>query len=633
MATQPINKLELPAEVADVLNGCKGFTVANKVKELADSACPIEGEHWYDVSFDIPGKGKVSEAHVCRVKNGIAANYPEPYMRRRDPNCMYIGDDLPTDKPRFDENFDKPFADIKQETFDWLKSQELAVFAFPVGTGMVEVDAIAIAPKNVGFFSLGLALLQGIHNLEEVEKTIKPKCILYVAPTFRHTHFDEKQVVVHDRADDLYEIFSYNLYPGPSAKKGIYGALIHFGEKENWITAHASSVKVVTPYGNKLTIMHEGASGGGKSEMLEHVHREKEGNLLLGENLVTGEKSYMVMPQTCSLHPISDDMALCHPTVQKDDGKLHISDAEDSWFIRVNHIVKYGTDPEIEARSIYPTGQLLFLNIDAKPGGTALLWDHIMDTPEKPCPNPRFVLPRRSVPKVVDKPASIDIRSFGVRCPACKKDDPTYGIIGLFHLLNPALAWLWRLVSPRGFDNPSIVQTDVMSSEGVGSYWPFSSGKMVTQANLLLKQIKETPNVHYTLCPNQNIGAWNVKFMPQWIMREFLARRGGAWFTPEQVVESRCPILGYSLRKIVVEGQEIDEGFLRTYKQPEIGEDTYDKGAKMLTDFFKQELKQYMEMDELDPLGKEIIQAAFDDAPLKKYDELIKGAPFIVEDE
>jgi Zn-finger nucleic acid-binding protein len=36
--------------------------------------------------------------------------------------------------------------------------------------------------------------------------------------------------------------------------------------------------------------------------------------------------------------------------------------------------------------------------------------------------------------------------------------------------------------------------------------------------------------VRYVLIPNQHIGAWEVGFMPQWITREYLARRGGARF-------------------------------------------------------------------------------------------------------
>jgi len=111
------------------------------------------------------------------------------------------------------------------------------------------------------------------------------RIFLYVAPPFRHTHFDGKQIVVHSRHSKKHEIFSYNLYPGPSAKKGIYGTLIRQGEEEGWIAAHCSTVQVITPYDNIMTIMHEGASGGGKSEMLEQPHRMPDGRLLKDEIL------------------------------------------------------------------------------------------------------------------------------------------------------------------------------------------------------------------------------------------------------------------------------------------------------------------------------------------------------------
>jgi len=45
------------------------------------------------------------------------------------------------------------------------------------------------------------------------------------------------------------------------------------------------------------------------------------------------------------------------------------------------------------------------------------------------------------------------------------------------------------------YANPSIVGVGGMESEGVGSYWPFATGKRVTHANLLLEQIyKNTSN-------------------------------------------------------------------------------------------------------------------------------------------
>jgi hypothetical protein len=94
-------------------------------------------------------------------------------------------------------------------------------------------------------------------------------------------------MVVHNRLDGMYEMFAFNLYPGPSAKKGVYGVLLDIGEKEGWVTAHGSSVMVTTPYDNVITIMHEGASGGGKSEMIEKIHREQDGRILLGTNTAT----------------------------------------------------------------------------------------------------------------------------------------------------------------------------------------------------------------------------------------------------------------------------------------------------------------------------------------------------------
>jgi hypothetical protein len=618
----------LPPEVVEVLNDCPGFTVASRVDQLVELAVRDEVNGWHEVAYDVPGQGRVVEARACRVKNGIAANYVEPYMRRRDPDCMIIGDELPSNKPRFKARFGYDFDDLRQQTFEWLKSQELALFPFIAGAPGKGVDALVIAPANAGFFALGLALLQGIMPVEQLPATFNPKAVIYVAPPFRHTHFDGKQIVVHNRREDLHELFSYNLYPGPSAKKGIYGVLINIGEKDDWVTAHCSTVQVITPYDNKITIMHEGASGGGKSEMLEHAHRERDGRLLLGRNLVTEESRHLTLPRMCGLRPVTDDMALAHPSIQRANGKLSLMDAEDAWFVRVNHITRYGIDPHLEEVTIHAKDPLLFLNIEAQPNSTALIWEHIEDAPGQPCPNPRVILPRQVVPDVVNGAVTVDIRSFGVRTPPCTKDNPTYGIIGMFHVMPPALAWLWRLVAPRGHANPSIVQTEGMSSEGVGSYWPFATGRRVDQANLLLRQFVQAKRMRYILCPNQNIGAWEVGFMPQWIAREYLARRGGARFSPEQIVPARCPLLGYAMRTITVEGQMIGNWFLRVERQPEVGEAAYDEGAKTLTTFFHQQISKFLESD-LDPLGRKIIDCCLANGTLDDYIALIEAESII----
>lgn len=612
----------LPPEAEAILSASPRVTLARSVDDLIALSTRDAVNGWHQVGYDVPGRGHIVEAEVCEAKNGIAANYLEPYMRRRDPDCMVIGDDKATDKPTYRERFGAEFEPVRQETFEWLKTQNLAIFPFRAGVDGKGVDAFVIAPDNAGFFALGLALLQGLLEPDQVPAGFAPKAIIYVAPPFRHTHFEGKQVVVHARGESYHELFSYNLYPGPSAKKGIYGVLLNLGEGEKWITMHGSTVQIITPYGNKIVIAHEGASGGGKSEMLEQAHREDDGSLLLGRNIISNEKRTLTLPSSCDLRPVTDDMALCHPSLDKGLGKLTLMDAEDAWFVRVNHITKYGIDPHLEEMTIHPKEKILFLNIKAQPNATALIWEHTEDSPGNPCPNPRVVIPRRAIPGIIDKPVDVDIRSFGVRCPPCTREHPSYGILGLFHLLPPSLAWLWRLVAPRGHANPSIVDSEGMSSEGVGSYWPFATGRKVDQANLLLEQIITTPKVRYILVPNQHIGAWNVSFMPQWITREYLARRGGGRFEESSVRAARCPLLGYMPSSILIEGRTIGSWFFEVDKQPEVGETAYDIGAEILTDFFHQQLKGFLHQD-LHPTGRKIIDCCLEGGTLQDYTKLI----------
>ncbi|MCX7794975.1 MAG: DUF4914 family protein [bacterium] len=626
-----LDKIIIPEYVEDILKNSK-VILARKQADLFELALKDAENGMKKVVYEVPGRGEYCEAIVCKVKNGISANYTEPYMRRRDPDCMVIGDNLPTDKETYSQRYEGDFEQLRKETFKWLKTQELAVFFFKPGQLDDGMYGMAISPSNAGFFCLGLGILQGIVDIEKIKGEIPIKCIIYVAPPFRHTHFGGRQVVVHYRSENLHEIFSYNLYPGPSAKKGVYGVLLNFGEKEGWVTNHAAVVQVITPYGNKLNLMHEGASGGGKSETNEHIHRDQDGTIRLAENILTHETITLVLPRGCVLRPVADDMVLCHPSIQKNDGYLYAKDAEAGWFVRVNHIKHYGTDPIMEALSIHPKEPLLFLNIDAPPFSTALLWEHIEDAPGVPCPNPRFVIPRRIVPNILNKVVPIHVRSFGVRTPPCTKDRPTYGIIGLFQILPPALAWLWRLVAPRGHENPSIVQTEGISAEGVGSYWPFATGKRVNHANLLLKQIIQTPKVQYVLCPNQYIGAWRVGFNPQWIMREYLARKGGVRFSYEEVSEARCPLLGYSLNKLIVEGVEIERFLLKPELQPEVGIEAYDEGAKILYRFFKRELEVYYKDPDLLPLGKKIIDCCLSGGKVSDYASFIESESFLTDD-
>lgn len=583
-----------------------------------------DNEH-FEVAYDVPGKGRVVEATVVKSRNGLAVNYTEAYMRRRDPESMVIADDDPSDKAHFKDRFGTPFAPLRDDVLKWLSEQELLVLPFVAGGVSLGYDSLLIAPANAGFFVGGLADLQGMVPGSEVPDGFTPRAIIYLAPPFRHTHCSGKQVVVHNRAKGVHELFSLNLYPGPSAKKGVYGVLLTIGEAEGWITAHGSTVQVVTPYDNITTIMHEGASGGGKSEMLEHVHRLPDGRLLLGVNTVTNEQRRLGIGQTCELRPVTDDMALCHPSLQKDNPKLVVVDAEDAWFLRVNHIDRYGVDPDYEKLCTHPPEPLIFLNLYGVANATCLIWEHTEDEPGVPCPNPRVILPRRFVPEIVNDPVEVDIRSFGVRMPPCTADKPSYGIAGMVHVLPPALGWLWRVVAPRGHANPSIVDTAGMTSEGVGSYWPFATGKRVAQANLLLQQIERTPRTRYTLSPNQHVGAWKVGFMPQWLARDYLARRGGARFRPDQIVPARCSLLGYAMNSMQVEGTQIPNWFLQVNTQPEVGTEGYDAGAKILSNFFKEQLHQYLDEPDLARLGRQIIECCMDDGTVEQYEALLQG--------
>ncbi len=617
------------AEAADRL------TLVGSVDELVQLAVPADhrdenGE--YIVGYDVPQRGFVPEVRVCRVRNGVSANYVEPAMRRRDPDCMLIADERATDKPTFRERFKQEFEPVRQETFAWLKTQPISAFFFETGLPGQPMRAIAICPSNAAFFALGLAMLQGIMPLESVRSVggdYYHDAIVYVAPPFRHTHFEGRQVVVHNRRfedNNLHELFSYNLYPGPSAKKGVYGMLLTRGERDEtpWTTAHCSTVQVITPYDNVVTVMHEGASGGGKSEMLEQMHRETDGRLLLGQNTLNSDERFLTIPRGCDLRPVTDDMALCHSALQGEASatrKLTLIDAEQAWFIRVNHILEYGTDPHLEKLTVSPPGPVLFLNIDAKPDATALIWEHIEDAPGKPCPNPRVVMPRDYVPEVVSEPVTVDIRSFGVRCPPCTRETPTYGILGLFHVLPPALAWLWRLTAPRGHANPSIVDAGGMASEGVGSYWPFATGRRVDQANILLDQIMETATTSFVLIPNQHVGCWKVGFAPQWVVREYLARRGSAPWKPGDLVPARCSLLGYHRQKIQVEGQQIPPWFLDVTQQHEVGDEGYDAGAKILDTFFREQLSEFQSPD-LAAKGRDVIQACLDGATVADYEKM-----------
>ena len=609
----PLASVTLPADVKAAIEACRNLVIPQTRAELYQLALGPEGGPRFTVEYDVTGT-MVPEADVVRCKNGIAVNFPDDYLRRRDPNCMRIADDLPTDKPRYSDVNGGSFAPVKAQTLEWLSEQDLVVVPFMAGGLTHGYPSLAIVPANAAFFALTLVDLQGWITFDEIGP-FTPRSILYVAPPFRHTHFEGRQVVVHDRSDTLHEVFAYNLYPGPSAKKGVFSVLLDIGEREGWVTAHASSVRVTTPYENETVIMHEGASGGGKSEMCQEIRRQEDGRILLGTNVVSGEPYMITLGETSALAPVTDDMTLCHSSLQRGDGKLVVADAEDASF---------------ERACIHPTEPLVFYNIHGVPDATVLPWEHIHDSNGKRCPNPRVVIPRHQIDGVIDTPSAIDVRTFGVRMPACTAEKPTYGIMGMTHVIPPALAWLWRLIAPRGDKNPSIgetksesakIQHGGMVAEGVGSYWPFATGTKVGAANLLLRQLVEADHTRYVLTPNQHIGAYKVGFGAEWLTREYLARRGQGKIRRDLLVPARCSLFGYALTEMKIDGQQVRPTLLRPEEQSRVGIPAYDAGAKILTDFFKSELVQFL-TDDLDPLGRQIIEVCLRDGTLADYEAL-----------
>ncbi len=168
MLTAQKPNISLSRSAETVLEQAKSVRFFSTVEELAAAAVPedlVDERGFYTVGYDVNGEF-VPEAKVCRVKNGISANYIEPYMRRRDPNCMLIADDRATDKQTFKSRFGQEFEDLRQQTFDWLQTQDLACFFFDAGLPGKGLPAVAICPANAAFFAFGLAHLQGIIPVE-----------------------------------------------------------------------------------------------------------------------------------------------------------------------------------------------------------------------------------------------------------------------------------------------------------------------------------------------------------------------------------------------------------------------------------------------------------------------------------
>jgi hypothetical protein len=108
--------------------------------------------------------------------------------------------------------------------------------------------------------------------------------------------------------------------------------------------------------------------------------------------------------------------------------------------------------------------------------------------------------------------------------------------------------------------------------------------------------------------------------MPQWLTREYLARRGGARFRSEQLTPARCPLLGYALYYMQVEGTQIPHWLLEVNQQAEVGDEAYDIGAEMLWEFFRRELQSLATHPDLLGKGREIIDCCLSRGSLADFE-------------
>ena len=118
------NRFVLPEDLKEAVSRCKWRCYPETRDQLLELCFGPTHSSRYDVTYNVPGKGIVKEAEVVRCKNGPVVNFMEDYMRRRDPDCMRIGDGLPTDKPRFKDVYGYDFKDLRKETMDWLAAQD-----------------------------------------------------------------------------------------------------------------------------------------------------------------------------------------------------------------------------------------------------------------------------------------------------------------------------------------------------------------------------------------------------------------------------------------------------------------------------------------------------------------------------
>ncbi len=96
------SNLDIPDELKLALSECKEVIIPKSREELINLSLG-GGKNRFEVGYGVEKFGYIAEADVVRCKNGIVVNYVDPYMRRRDPDCMLVNNISKSDKTDFEE--------------------------------------------------------------------------------------------------------------------------------------------------------------------------------------------------------------------------------------------------------------------------------------------------------------------------------------------------------------------------------------------------------------------------------------------------------------------------------------------------------------------------------------------------
>ncbi|MEM5774417.1 MAG: DUF4914 family protein, partial [Anaerolineaceae bacterium] len=68
----------LPVEARRLLETAPSVMIAESINQLIDLSCGGPGSNSFEVAYQVPGFGRVVEANVVRVRNGVSANFTDP---------------------------------------------------------------------------------------------------------------------------------------------------------------------------------------------------------------------------------------------------------------------------------------------------------------------------------------------------------------------------------------------------------------------------------------------------------------------------------------------------------------------------------------------------------------------------